>query len=225
MGEGQAAGEERAAAPADRRRERSAETRRRVLEAAHGLFVRHGYAGTTVESIAREAGLAVQTIYFKFGNKQTILRELFDVQMTGDDEPLPPLERPWFYEALAAATAAGQLRLQVERAGGVYERVGPLLEVLRHAAVASEEVAELWARYARQRYEVQTRLMRALAAKHPLAPGLTPARAADIAYGLLAPDLYRLLVVERGWSPAEWGSWTHAALRGQLLGGTAAEEG
>ena len=200
------------------RRQRAAETRSKVLSAALGLFKEHGYSGTTIESIARESGLAVQTIYFKFGNKQTILKELVDVQVAGDHEPVPTLSRPWLQDALAAEDATEQLRLQVVGARDIYRRVGPLLEVLRNAAVASEDVAPLWERNKQQRHEVQARLVEALSGKQPLVAGLSLERAIDISYGLLGPEVYHLLVVERGWTPEEWADWAYASLVTQLLG-------
>ena len=45
-----------------RRREQAEETRRRILAAARRLFVARGYGGTTMETIADDAGVAVQTV-------------------------------------------------------------------------------------------------------------------------------------------------------------------
>ncbi|MFP8963029.1 TetR/AcrR family transcriptional regulator [Streptomyces nanhaiensis] len=200
------------------RRQRAQETRRRMLDAAFRLFTAHGYDGTTIDSIAREAGVAVQTVYFNFGNKQTILKELVDVRVAGDDEPVPTLERPWVLEAVAAEDPDAQLRHQVAGAREIYERVGALLEVLRSAAVSNEDVAPLWERNKQQRMEVQRHLVKALAEKHPLPGALTLDRAVDISYGLLGPEMYHLLVTERGWTPRQWADWVHSSLRHHLVG-------
>ncbi|MGK5544278.1 TetR/AcrR family transcriptional regulator [Streptomyces sp. URMC 127] len=189
-----------------------------MLDAALRLFIEHGYNGTTIDSIAREAKVAVQTIYFNFGNKQTILKELVDVRVAGDDEPVPTLERQWVSDAIRAEDVSTQLRHQVAAAREIYERVGELLEVLRTAASSNEDVAPLWARNKQQRFEVQAQLMKALAEKRPLPPGLTLDRAVDIAYGLLGPEMYHLLVTERGWTSQQWADWVHSALCHHLIG-------
>ena len=55
---------------------KAAETRRQIVRAARRLFVDSGYAGTTVEAIAAEAGVALATVYKAFGTKAAIAREL-----------------------------------------------------------------------------------------------------------------------------------------------------
>ncbi|MCE7081800.1 TetR/AcrR family transcriptional regulator [Streptomyces sp. ST2-7A] len=202
----------------DARRRRSRETRVRLLEAALGLFVEHGYDGTTIEAIAREGEVAVQTVYFKFGTKVAILKEVLDVRVAGDDRPVPTVEREWFRAAIAARDPREQLRHQVAGAREIHERLGGVLEVLRNAAASNEEVAPLWERNKEQRLEVQTLLMGALADKHPLPTGLGVERAADIGYTLLGPEVHHLLVTERGWSAGEWADWVYADLCRHLLG-------
>src|SRR5690349_16397972 len=88
-------------------------TRRRMLEAARELFVRNGYGATTLKEIADRAGVAVQTIYFTFGNKRVLLKELVDVAIAGDLEPVATMDRAWFQEVLAAETAEAHVRLHV----------------------------------------------------------------------------------------------------------------
>jgi len=96
-----------------KRAQKAQETRRRILRAALELFVRDGYGATNLQDIAAEAGVAVQTIYFVFGNKRTLLKELVDVTIAGDDEPVATMDRPWYTEALAAGTAQDMLRAYV----------------------------------------------------------------------------------------------------------------
>jgi len=49
-----------------------------LQEVAVALFAEQGYAATTIESIARDAGLAVQTFYATFGSKRSVLFALLD---------------------------------------------------------------------------------------------------------------------------------------------------
>jgi len=50
-----------------------------------------------------------------------------------------------------------------------------------------------------------------------LAPGLDVTRAADILWTLNHPDLWQLLVDERGWTPDEWERWFAAQAISSLL--------
>ncbi len=187
-----------------------------MLAAARELFTTRGYSQTTMKAIADEAGMAVQTLYFTFATKRAILSELLDIEIAGDTEPVATMDRPWFAAALAAAPAE-QIRLQVAAATRIYARAGRLLEVIRSAASTDTELAELWQTNIAQRHLVQLHLAEALAAKTPLRAGITAARAADIALATLAPETYRLLVHERGWTGAEWESWATDALTLHLL--------
>src|SRR3954452_10466132 len=51
------------------RQEQARSTRRRILDAARRLFVTRGYGAVTMDEIAREAGVAYQTVYAVFGTK------------------------------------------------------------------------------------------------------------------------------------------------------------
>ena len=72
-----------------RRREQARENRERIIQAAHDLFVREGYGRTTISDIARAAGVADETVYAAFGNKHTLLRQVWYVSFRGDEEDIP----------------------------------------------------------------------------------------------------------------------------------------
>ena len=76
-----------------RREQKALATRRRILEAAEMLFVRDGYAATTIAAIADPADVAVQTVYAVFGTKRAMLNELLAVRVVGDDEAAPLKDR------------------------------------------------------------------------------------------------------------------------------------
>jgi Transcriptional regulator len=77
-----------------RRAEQARATRRRIIGQAARLFTEQGYAATTLDQIAAAADVAVQTVYFHFRNKATVLKEVVDVLAAGDDEPVPVLDAP-----------------------------------------------------------------------------------------------------------------------------------
>ena len=72
-----------------RRARKALDTRHRMLDAAEALFVRDGYAATTIAAIAEEADVAVQTVYAVFGTKRAILTELLAVRVVGDENTSP----------------------------------------------------------------------------------------------------------------------------------------
>ncbi|MFI2433185.1 TetR/AcrR family transcriptional regulator [Streptomyces sp. NPDC018693] len=201
------------------RAEKARRTRRRMLDAAAGLFAERGWAGTTVEDIARTAEVGVQTVYFTFGNKRALLKELLDTAIAGDLDPVATLDRPWAREVLDEPHPAAQLARQAAGARRILERAAPVLEVVRGAATADPELAELWRNNQEQRHTVQLRFAEALTAKAggALRDGHDSASAADIALTVLGPETYGLLVTARGWSPARWERWAADALVRQLL--------
>src|SRR5262249_59228388 len=73
---------------ARRRRQRAQEerqaTRRRVVEAARQLFLTRGYVATTMADVAREAGVALQSVYTAGQSKADLLHLVADVAVAGD---------------------------------------------------------------------------------------------------------------------------------------------
>lgn len=200
----------------DGRSEKARLTRARILDAAAELFVRDGYGATALQDIADRAGCAVQTIYYGFGNKQTVLKEVVDRTIAGDDEPVATMDRPWFREALEAATAVDHLRLHVSGTRAVLERVAPIIKMLEAAATTDPTIAVLWPSQEDPRLVVQTAAATSLLSKPGARGGLSVEHAADVLFGLLSPELYLLLVGERQWSAADWENWTYRTLEFQL---------
>ena len=66
-----------------------------MIDAATRLFVRQGYATTTMRAIATEASVSVPTVELLFGTKAQLLHVVMDVAVAGDDEPVPVLSRAW----------------------------------------------------------------------------------------------------------------------------------
>ena len=199
-----------------KRTERAQQTRRRIVEAARDLFVEQGYGVTLMPEIASRAGVAVQTVYLTFGNKRSLLKEVVDVVIAGDYEPVATMDRPWFRAALAADTADEMLRAHVQGTCRVLGRVAPILQVLDAASASDPEIANLWPTDVDPRHTVQTAAAKTLVTKPGARPGLTADHAADILFGLLSPELYRLLVRDRGWPTQAYEQWVYDTLRAQL---------
>ncbi|MGW5878143.1 TetR/AcrR family transcriptional regulator [Nocardiopsis terrae] len=202
----------------DGRAARSAATRVRVARAATRLFTTGGYTATSIASIAEEAGVATQTVYYAFGTKAAVLKEALDQAVAGDAEPVATLERPWVRAALAAQDPHELVRLQVRGTARIMVRVAALVEVLRGAAPSQPELAELWRTNTEQRRTVHTVFARALADRGALREGLDAQEAADTLLGLLSPELYTLYTGQLGWSTDRWAAWAADAVGHQLIG-------
>ncbi|CAL9633990.1 TetR/AcrR family transcriptional regulator [Streptomyces sp. enrichment culture] len=201
------------------RAEKTRRTRQRMLEAAARLFRERGWAGTTVEDIARTADVGVQTVYFTFGTKRAVLKEVLDTAIAGDGDPVATLDRPWARAVLAEPDPAAQLARQAAGARRILRRAAPILEVVRTAAGSEPELAELWRTNLEQRHAVQLRFTEALTTKTggALRDGHDARSAADIALAVLGPETYGLLVTARGWTPSRWEHWAADSLVRQLL--------
>src|SRR5215203_5838597 len=118
-----------------RRRAQAAATRRDILEAAQRLFEPQGYAATTMAAIAAEAGVAVKTVYLAFETKSGVLRALWNLLLRGDRDDLPVAQQEWYREVVEEPDPERQLRLNARNSRMGKVRIGPLLEVIRSAAV------------------------------------------------------------------------------------------
>src|SRR5579862_9876896 len=113
-----------------RRARKARVTRHRVLDAAETLFVRDGYAATTIAAIAGEADVAVQTVYAVFGNKRAILSELLAVRIVGDDDAIPLPSREQWQAIEREPDPCRQLSLLAALATQIGNRIGGLYQVL-----------------------------------------------------------------------------------------------
>lgn len=201
-----------------RRRAQAEATQRVILEAAQRLFDRQGYAATSVAAIAEEAGVALKTVYVAFGTKAGVLRALWNLLLRGDEEPVPVAERPWFREIAAEPDPERQVRLLARSSREIKARgVGTLMGLIRGAAPSDPDIAALWDRIQREFHATQGLFVAMLEKKRGLRKGLTPAKATDVLWALNHPDVYQLLVVERGWTLDAYEQWLGDALGRELL--------
>jgi AcrR family transcriptional regulator len=198
------------------RRQRAAETRRKMLDAAIACFTTAGYAGTTMAAIAEQAGVAVQTLYFTFHTKAQLLQETLDRAVLGDGPPVPPRQSQWYQAMQDRAGIRPALEQLVGGATQIMERVAPLRPVFE-AAAAEPGVAEVWANAERLRLDGYRAIIDLLASKQPLAAGHTPGTAADVLFVLLGPDTFRAFTHGRGWPLEQWRAWVTTTLERDLF--------
>jgi len=191
--------------------------RRAVVDAARTLFLARGYQATTVEAISAEADVPVATVYRLFSAKLGILKALLDISIAGDDQPVAMPERPQVIALDAQGDPAQLLADLAAITVGINTRSGYVYRILTIAAGADPAAAELLSDYQRQRARGQGGVARKLARSDALRAGLRERDAGDLIHALMSPELFRLLVVDRGWSARRYERWLAGTLADQLL--------
>lgn len=202
-------------------RERQAKaTRRAVLEAASTLFVTQGYARTSVAAVAALAGVTAQTVYNAVGTKKDLLKAAYDVNLVGDDEPVPLAQRPDVIALYAQTDPAAVVRGYASLGRRTVERVGPLaLQIAAGAAAGEPDLVE-WQRVTDgQRLTGVTMLIARVCELDALLPGLSPDRARDRIWTLNSIQVWHLLTGARGWTGTEYEDWIGDAMCAAVLPG------
>jgi AcrR family transcriptional regulator len=187
------------------------------VEAAGRLFAERGYAGTTIDAVASEADVAVETVYARFKNKRNLLDAFLDVSIVGDAEPVPLLERPAVQAVAAATDQREQLRLLARVIRGVLERNATVHAVLRAAVAVDPDLDRLAADDDARRKATQRTFVDMVRTRGPLRDGVSVAEAVDTMSALANPETYAYLTGRRGWTPARYERWVADSLTVLLL--------
>ena len=204
-----------------RRKEQARATRRAVLQAAHDLFVRQGYARTTVAQVAAEAGVAPETVYAAFKNKPTLLHRVWDVTVGGDDEGVLLHERPEVVALMAEPDLATRLRMHARFTTALARRTGPFMRALEAAAGADDAAAQMLDEVHRQRWEGLGHMARQAAATGQLKVDEETCR--QLVWATTDAVLWHRLVEQQGWTDERfaehlgetWVSWLVSAPAGR----------
>jgi len=192
-------------------------TRQQIAGAARGLFAAHGYAVTTITAIADAADIPAPTIYSAFGTKAKILQAIaWDAVSTLDVDRSHDA-------ALAEPDPARGLRLAANIQRRQYEHMYDVVAIYQEGARIDPDIASDLATIMANRERAFRRHIEAIAAR--LAPGVTVSDALDIYLAVVLPEIYRTLVVERGWTADRYEAWLGDILIGQLLGTSEARTG
>jgi AcrR family transcriptional regulator len=182
-----------------RRRQNAEQTRREILDAARTQFLRYGWHGAGMREIARDAGVSVETVYSNFPSKAAVFKEVLNILVVGDDQPIPLLERPEF-RAVTVGPLAERIRALACIQAEVQGRVARLRMVLREAARADDELAGIERMVLAEERE-QTRLTLRTLLPDPSDHDIEGIQA------LYSSDLYILLTEIRGWTPEQYIRW------------------
>jgi AcrR family transcriptional regulator len=200
----------------DRRTIAAEATQRAIVEAASRLFIEHGYLATTLNGIAREAGVAIQTIYNSVGSKSDVLSKVLDYAAAGEHAPTPA---PTF--VLAQTEQEPDPRKILDQLVDFWResrrRTAPFYRLLRQAAALDQDAADLERARAQERLRSYRTGASTLADRGALRDGLSIDDAAAIIHAIGHPDLYRFLVIDQNWTADHWATWVRSTLEAALL--------
>lgn len=187
------------------RRKQADQTRAEILAAATRLFTDNGWAGTSMREIAREAGVAVETVYSSIGSKVAVLVAAMESAVAFEQPSVPFEQRPEI-KALdegdfeqRATTGAHIATLGIARTVGLHK-------ALREGAYSDPALAEPYDDYLRWRRS----LYQAVAEK--VHGGPLPRIEGEGLWAMLSRDVYELLVEHSGWTLEEYEAWARSMI-------------
>lgn len=194
-----------------KRDDAAAATRSRVLEAAKALFARHGIDAVTIARIAERAGVSSSSVYALFKSKEGLLRALFQEALFGEG-----------YKAASArldaeADPVTQLRMTASVARAIYEGEAAELGLLRGASSFSLALRRLEATLEEKRFALQEARVLRLFEAGKAQKGLSVEKARRLLWMYTSRDIYRLLVLEGGFTPDEYETWLAQTLLTALV--------
>ena len=193
------------------RAERALGTRQRILDAAKELFTARGVEKVTISEIASVAGVSAPTLYALFQSKTGILkavveRSFFNPRYAEIAKQAEAARDP--EEILRVTASISRVILDTER-----DEIG----LMRGVSVLSPELKAIEAELEAVRYTIQEPRAKLLVKTVPAARRLGLARVRDILWMYTGRDVYRMLVLERGWSSDQYESWLAETLIKTLM--------
>ena len=189
------------------RRAQSAATRQRIVDTARSMLLEKGYRATTVASVAKAAGVSVDTVYELVGRKPMLLREVIEQAISGTDRAVAAEDRDYVQAMQAEPDPARKLALYAAAMRAIHGRMAPLVLALRDASTTEPEALEVWRQISDRRAQNMRWLALELREARGLRGDLSIDDAGDILWATNSPELYVLLVDERGWRPEQYQTW------------------
>jgi AcrR family transcriptional regulator len=188
-------------------RERQADdTRRRIVAATGELLGSEGYDRMTIEAIAQRAEVSAPSVYAIFKSKAGILAELLDQSSFGSDYESS------VKQALSTDNPVARLQVAARIARQIHQAQTATFDLLRGAGVVAPELAKLAEQRELLRYEKQEGMIQFLRDGGYLSSQLDYGATRDVFWMLTGREIYRMLVLERHWSPQRYQDWLGDAL-------------
>ncbi|GAA1132502.1 TetR/AcrR family transcriptional regulator [Kribbella jejuensis] len=186
-------------------------TRREVVRSARKLFGRYGYAQTTVESIARDAGVSAATVYAQCGGKEGLLQTLMDMWTTSHLVP------SIIAECAAAESAHAKLDALARGYVAIYAESGDIIRIVTRAA-AGAPAAEAFLKVADERQQNALRdIVTGLRDVGGLADGITVEEAVQIIFFHFRYAQFALAADEFGWGAERTTRWLTERVESAIL--------
>ncbi len=182
-------------------------TRARIIAAAAERFLVHGYAGTTMRSVALDAGVALPTVELAFRTKARLLKAVIDVAIAGDDEQVAMLDRQWAKRVESIARAPDLIAAFARVLVNSAERAAGLAATALEAARADEDIAAVAAQLMSQREVMASWLVDGIMNRSALREGTDRATAVDTVWALMDPVVFCRLTGDRHWTTARFEHW------------------
>ena len=146
-----------------------------------------------------------------------LAKAVFDIELAGDDEPVPVAERP----AMEAVRDEPDVRRKIALfAVGLAERQArsALVTILiRDGRHVDDSLAPIWEKMHDEGLAGMTVLGRHLLATGQLRDGIELDEVRDVLWNYLAIDHYERLVLSRGWSLGRYSRWLAEAITAALV--------
>jgi len=149
----------------------------------------------------------VETIYLSIGGKASLVRYLVETALSGTNEPVPPAQRIGVAEIHAEPNPHRYLRMFAAMVRPMLERLAPIWQVVLEAAPTDAELSSLVTELQGRHVGNMRLVVEHLAEAGRLRPEISKDVAGDVLWAMNSPEVYRLLVVGRGWTAEMFENW------------------
>lgn len=186
-----------------------------IIQSARGLFSEQGFAATTIQAVARRAGVSVQTVYAAFGNKRELLRQALEASVAGEVDVASVNDRPEVRQIAEESDPKRRAELDAAMSARIAQAISPIVRAVREAAAVDPEFAATAEAITAQRRTDMERAAHILAGDDGLKVPLE--EAIGTLYVLYGPDVYLELTEGLGWSMERYERWLATMLYKTLL--------
>ena len=198
------------------RRAQARARRLAVVLAARDLFERDGYRATTIAAIAAHAGVSAESVYKGFGTKAALAKAVFDLELAGDDEPVPVAERPAMQAVRDEPDVRRKIAMFVDGLAQRQARSARVTILIRDGRHVDDSLAPVWAKLHDEGLTGMTTLGRHLLETGQLRDGIGLDEVRDVLWNYLAIDHYERLVLSQGWPHERYTRWLTDAITSAL---------
>lgn len=199
-------------ASAPSRREEYAEaTRLAVVAAARELFGEQGYAGTTVQQIAKRARVSPATIYAQCGGKHGLLETLMDTWTAG------AIVREIIDACAAAPTTVDKLQVLADGYVTMYAASGDIIRIVTDAAAGVADAQAFLDTANERHHQALVQIAAQMRATGDLADELSDDDVADIIFFYFRYEQYTLAAHRFGWGEPQARDWIRGRIETAVL--------